>query len=147
MLDAVRILTANGPTDLNIALNHVAAARHRPGLIFLITDFFSPNGYQQGLTTLAGASHEITVLHLLSPDEMNPSLSGDLRLHDIETGLAQDISLTPTLQRLYLDHFENWRTTIERTCLSRDINYATLNTATAFDSVILGYLQQRGVVR
>ncbi len=147
LLNHLTDLTANGPTDLNTALSRVAAARHRPGLLFLITDFFSPNGYQQGLTALAGAGHEVTVLHLLSPDEMNPAFSGDLRLHDIETGLDQDISLTPTLQRLYLDHFENWRSAIERTCLARDINYAILNTATAFDSVVLGYLQQRGVIR
>lgn len=139
-------LKADGPTDLNTALHHVAAARQRPGLLFLITDFFSPGGYERGLAALAGAGYEITVMHLLSPDESDPGLSGDLRLHDIETGLAQDISITPALRRLYQQRFEAWRSSIERHCFSHDINYVTLNSAMAFDSVILGYLQQRGVV-
>ncbi len=147
LLTHITDLNAAGPTNLNTALHHVAAARHRPGQLFLISDFFSPPGYERGLAALAGTGYEITILHLLSPDETDPGLKGDLRLHDIETGLAQDISITPALRRLYQQRFETWRSAIERYCFSHDMNYATLNTAMSFDSVILGYLQQRGVVK
>jgi uncharacterized protein (DUF58 family) len=140
-------IPAGGPTDLNTALRHLAISRHRPGLLFLITDFFSPAGYERGMAALGNAGYEINVLHLLSPDEIAPPLAGDLRLHDVETGQAQDITINPTLRRIYQERFEAWRSAIERYCFSRDINYVTLNTSLAFEAVILGHLRQRGFVR
>jgi uncharacterized protein (DUF58 family) len=147
LLRHLSALTAGGPTDLNVALRNLALARHRPGLLFLITDFFSPAGYERGLAALGNAGYELNVLHLLSPDEIDPPLSGDLRLRDVETGLDQDITINPTMRRLYRERFEVWRSTIERYCFSRDINYITLSTSLAFETVILGYLRQRGFVR
>ncbi len=147
LLTHLSALPASGPTYLNAALRHVSLTRHRPGLLFLISDFFSPEGYERGLAALGGAGHEISVLHLLSPDEIEPSLAGDLRLHDIETGQTQEITLTPTLRQLYRQQFESWRSGIEGYCFARDMNYITLDTSLAFDAVMLGYLRQRGFVR
>jgi uncharacterized protein (DUF58 family) len=147
LLNHMSALAATGPTNLNAALQHVATARHRPGLLFLITDFFSPTGYEAGLAALGSAGYEINILHLLSPDEIEPDLAGDLRLHDVETGLAQDIGLNPSMRRLYRERLQAWRTTIERFCFSRDINYITLNTSLTFDTVISEHLRQRGFVR
>ena len=154
LLQHLAALTAAGPTDLNAALRHLAAGdsarsgrRRRPGLLFLISDFFSPGGYEQGLLALRSAGHEVTVLHLLSPDEIEPMLLGDLRLHDVETDLAQEITIDPGVRRLYRQHFEAWQSDLERYCFSHDINYVRLNTSLNFEAVILSYLRQKGVVR
>lgn len=140
-------LTASGPTDLNAGLRHFSQTRQRPGLLFLISDFFSPAGYERGLTALGSAGHESSVLHLLSPDEIDPALAGDLRVEDIETGYAKEITVTPELRRLYRQHFTAWRAEMERTCFAREMNYVTLETALPFEAVILGFLRQRGFVR
>jgi len=147
LLNHLAGLPATGPTNLNAALRRVASARHRPGLLFLITDFFSPAGYQAGLSALGSAGFEINVLHLHSPDEMEPELMGDLRLYDVETGHSQEVSLNPTLRQLYRQRFSNWRAAIERYCLSRNINYVTLSTALNFDAVIAEHLRRRGFVK
>jgi uncharacterized protein (DUF58 family) len=147
MLQYLLSLGANGPTDLNAALRHLALAKHRPGLLFLVTDFFSPGGYEQGLAALGNAGHELNILHLLSPDEMEPALLGDLRLYDVETGEAQEVTIDPGLHRLYRQRFEAWRNGIESYCFSRNINYLTLSSALVFENVMLGYLRQRGFVR
>ena len=147
LLNHLGDLPASGPTDLNLTLRQFAQNRRRPGLLFLITDFFSPTGYEQGLADLGSAGHEINILQLLSPDEIDPPLAGDLRLHDVETGQTQEITINPTMRRLYHQRFEAWRKAIERHCFSRDMNYVTLDTSMAFDAVILGFLRQRGFVR
>lgn len=140
-------LIAAGPTDLNAALRHVSLTRHRPGLLFLLSDFFSPEGYERGLSALGSAGYELNVLHLLSPDEIDPPLAGDLRLHDIETGQAREITIDPAMRRLYRQRFDAWCSSLESYCFARDMNYITLETSQAFDTVILGYLQQRGFVK
>lgn len=139
--------TAAGPTDLNTTLRYFSLRQRRPGLLFLISDFFSPAGYERGLAALVGAGYEVNVIHLLSPDEIDPLLSGDLRLHDIETGLAQDITITSAMRRLYQERFEAWQKELEQYCFARDLNYLMLNTGLPFESVVLGYLRQRGFVR
>jgi uncharacterized protein (DUF58 family) len=140
-------LAAAGPTDLNATLRRFTLARQRVGLLFLISDLLAPEGYERGLAALGSAGHEANILHLLSPDEIAPTLGGDLRLHDIETGLTQEFTIDAGLRQLYRHHFETWRSDIERYCFKHDMNYVTLETSLAFDAVILGFLRQRGFVR
>ncbi|MEM7347042.1 MAG: DUF58 domain-containing protein [Chloroflexota bacterium] len=147
LLNHLTDLPASGATDLNISLRQAAQTRQRTGLLFLLTDFFSPNGYEQGISALGNAGHEINILHLLSPDEIDPPLTGDLRLYDTETEATQEITINPTMRRLYRERLAAWQADIERTCFSRNINYIQLNTSLAFEAVIFNYLQQRGFVR
>lgn len=148
LLQHLTNLEATGPTELNQALYNltVGASRARAGLLFLISDFFS-EGYERGLTALQSTGHEVNVLHLLSPDEIEPALAGDLRLHDIETGLTQEVTINADLRRLYEQKYAAWRASIEQYCFKRDINYITLSTDQPFEAVILGHLRRRGFVR
>jgi uncharacterized protein (DUF58 family) len=147
LLEQLAGTTAGGSTELNGALRQLAMARLRPGLLFLISDFFAPTGYEPGLAALGQSGHEINILHLLSPDEVDPGLAGDLRLTDVETGQSQEITIDPAMRRLYRQRFAAWRDGLERHCFGRDMNYVTLETSLAFDAVILGFLRQRGLVR
>jgi uncharacterized protein (DUF58 family) len=154
LLSYLTKLAAGGVTDLDAGLRRfVANAKKQPGsgrrsgLLFLVSDLFSPAGYEQGLVALLGAGHEVNVLHLLAPDETTPIVSGDLRLVDVETGFTQEVSVDPVMQRLYRRRFESWRAEIEGFCFARDINYVTLETTMAFEAVILGYLKHKGFVR
>ena len=75
-----------GSTNLDAALRRYTLGPRRPGLLFLLSDLFSPAGYRDGLGLLQGRGYEVVVLHVLSPDEIDPPLAGDLRLIDAETG-------------------------------------------------------------
>ena len=72
-------------TALDPALRHYAQLARRPGLLFLLSDLFGPGDSREGLTTLLARGYELVLLHLLSPDEAAPELSGDLKLIDVET--------------------------------------------------------------
>src|SRR5262249_23667162 len=85
MLAWLRQQSALGETDLNAALKDYALRGGRPGLAILISDMFSPNGYRDGLSAIQSRGHEISILHLLAPDEIEPELAGDVRLIDSET--------------------------------------------------------------
>ena len=57
------------------------------GLVLLFSDLLSPT-WEKALTRLAGRSSEVVVLHTLSPQELRPTLGGDVRLIDRESGAA-----------------------------------------------------------
>ena len=86
-------MTPSGAPPLADALRDIASRTQRPGLALLLTDGYDPDGLRAGLAALAGRGHEVVLLHLLTPDELNPTLRGDLRLVDTETGDKREVTV------------------------------------------------------
>jgi uncharacterized protein (DUF58 family) len=138
---------AGGLTDLNLSLRNYALRGRRPGLLFLLSDLLSPNGWQDGLNALLSRGYEVGLLHLLSPDEVDPPLGGDLKLVDVETGQEAEISLDGTTRDAYHERLRAWQGEIAAFCASRAIHYIPLVTEVAWEKVILNMLRVKGMVK
>lgn len=147
MLKYAHSLKPNGVTDLNIALKDYATRANRPGLTIVISDMFSASGYLDGLNALLGRGHEVVLLHVLAPEEITPPLTGDLRLIDVESGQAQEVSLDAGIRDLYMQRLESWRDEIRRECSRRGVHYLTLEAGALWEKTILYDLRRIGVVR
>jgi len=169
-------LKAGGATDLNASLRGYAISGGRPGLVVLVSDLFSPlysegsfsplysegskaapihsegseaapTGYVEGLTRLAARGHEIAVIHVLAPDEVEPPLGGDLRLLDVETGEPQEVTVDARMRTLYRRRLAAWRDEIRATCRARDVHYVPVETDVPFERVVLYDLRRAGLLR
>lgn len=140
-------LSPAGVTRLDHSLRHYAHTTTRPGLLFALSDLFSPEGFMQGLTQLQGRGFEVVLIHLLAPEERDPQLSGDLRLLDSETGAPQEVSLDAGLRALYRKRLAAWQDDLEQWCARRQITYLPLDTATPWDTVVLQWFRRRGLVK
>jgi uncharacterized protein (DUF58 family) len=147
LFDWLEGLGAEGTTDLNAALRTYAISGGRAGLVILVSDLFSPAGYAEGLSALATRGHEVIVIHVLSPDEVEPPLGGDLRLLDVETGEPQEVTIDGGMRSLYRRRLEAWRDEIRAACRTRDAHYVPAVTDTPFDRVVLYDLRRVGLVR
>jgi uncharacterized protein (DUF58 family) len=150
ILRLLRFLSASdvtGTTDLNHSLQKYAFTAHRPGLAILITDLFSPSGYQDGLSTLLARGYEAILLHVLAPEEANPRLVGDLKLVDVESGHEQEVTIDAGMRGLYRRRLAAWQDENNRWCGQRRVAYVSVVTDTPFDELILYHLRQRGLVR
>lgn len=147
MLQYLHGLKAAGVTELNSALRSYALREKRPGLLILISDLFSPNGHMEGLNALRGKGHEVLVLHLLSPEELSPPLAGDLRLIDVETGRAQEVSIDAGMRDLYQRRLEAWLEGIRLDCARRDVHYLQVRTDSTPERVLLYDLRRLGVIK
>lgn len=147
LFDWLEGLKAQGITDLNASLRACALSGGRAGLAVLISDLFSPTGYLEGLTALAARGHEIAVIHVLSPDEVDPPLRGDLRLLDVETGEPQEVTIDATMCARYRHRLAKWRGEIAAACYARGMHYVSVETDTPFEQVVLSELRRAGVVR
>ncbi|HML20846.1 MAG TPA: DUF58 domain-containing protein [Aggregatilinea sp.] len=136
-----------GLVELNEALRDVARRTTRAGLVVVLTDLMSPEGYQDGLRALQGRGHEVALLQVLSPDEIDPPVMGDLKLIDVETGIPQEVSIDAEMRALYLERFQAWQAEIGMTCARRGIHYAMAQTSTPWEQVILSDLRRASVVR
>jgi uncharacterized protein (DUF58 family) len=70
-------LEAKADTDLNASLKAYSIAPRRAGLVVLISDLFAVDGYETGLRQLLSRGHEAALIHVLSPDEVDPPLAGE----------------------------------------------------------------------
>jgi uncharacterized protein (DUF58 family) len=148
VIDRLRPHDAGG-TDLAASCRGFTARGARSGILLFVTDFFDRRGFEAALRYLvaAGTSTEIFVFHVLAPQEIEPALSGDLRLVDLEDGAAAEVTISTPLLRRYRKTLESFRSEIQHFCARRAINYVFTSTAVPFDQLVLGYLRQRGLVR
>jgi len=116
------------------------------GLIILVSDLLSPT-WDRALARLAGRSGDVVVLHTLAPQELRPTLGGDVRLIDRESGAAVSVTLNNDAIRLYGQRLDEWRRTVESFCARHGIGYVPIDTSTALESLIFDVLRRRGVVR
>ena len=138
---------AAGITDLENAVRRYLIRPRRPGLVILISDLLSPHGYQPALKTLQQRGHEVALVHVLSPDEVDPPLAGDLRLIDVETGGAQEVSLDGGLRDAYRERVKAWRNEAQAFCRARGVRYLAVETDRAWDEVVLYDMRKARMVK
>jgi uncharacterized protein (DUF58 family) len=140
-------LRASGPTDLARSLRDYGVVARRPGLAFVISDLFTPGLLQDSLAQLQGRGYEVSVLHVLSPEEISPALAGDLRLVDVETGQAVEVTIDAGMRRLYEARVVAWRDEIGVACRGRGVHYLPLVTSQPWDEVVFEEMRRSGVVK
>lgn len=139
-------LSADGRTNLAPRLRSYAAAAGQPGPLLLFSDLLD-EGWQDGLHAVAGRGFEVTVLHLLAPEEVEPELSGDLRLLDAETGAEVEITADYEMLARYKEGLADWQNEIRRFCGARGIHYAPVTTSLPFEELLFAWLRRQGVLK
>jgi uncharacterized protein (DUF58 family) len=94
-LDAIQPGSA---LDLAAALGRLTMGRGRPGTLVVLSDFLDPGDLQRATERAAAAGHDVVLIEVLAPEELEPSLEGDCTLVDPETGEEVPITANgPTL--------------------------------------------------
>jgi uncharacterized protein (DUF58 family) len=152
-------LAAHGALDLGTALLRYGNGSSQPGPLLLLSDLFdvapqSPEPspayrgkVRSGLNALAARGFEVTVLHILAPDEVDPALAGDLRLRDVESGAEVEITADYDLLARYRDGLEAWRQDLRRFCGARGMHYVPIETSLPFEELLFALLRHRGVLK
>jgi hypothetical protein len=105
------------------------------------------DGWQEGLNYLASRGFEITLIHILSPDEVKPDLSGDFKLIDSET--QREIEITADFESLerYQQGLRAWQESWRRFCSSRNMRYLSIASSLPLDELLFSHLRQQGVLK
>ena len=146
LLSAFDTVAGTGEIDFERQARQFTAVNKRPGLLIIISDFLYPNGYEKGLKHLQAQGHEIILLHTLTEDERHPDLNGDLRLVDVETGNAQEVSLTRSMRERYTERLETWQAELRAFAHQRGMRYFDLSTASEWDHFLLYELRRAGAL-
>jgi uncharacterized protein (DUF58 family) len=132
---------AGGQTGLNEGLGSYAMRAREAGLAVLISDLMDPGGYEIGLRALLERRFDVHVVHLLSPEEIDPSFGGDLQLIDSETGETRELTLDGEALRAYRKRTHDFFDRAEGFCRAQEIGYRRVVTDTPLEEFMLTELK------
>lgn len=135
-----------GATGFAASLRRYAATVKHKGVAIVLSDFFDPE-WQEGLKALLARGYQVAALHILAEDEIRPTLLGDLRIIDSETGESKEMSVNPQLLSRYQQTFDAFCGEIEGFCHRYGIDYLRTSSAMPFEDLVLKYMRQGGLVK
>lgn len=139
------IAAADGPTDLVAAARHAGAQLSGRGVIVLISDLLDPAA-DKVIRDLAATGSELIVLHVLSPQEIDPQLEGDLRLVDSETGDGIDVTVDLATLDDYKARLATWQAGFADLAARRRATYVQLSTDVPLADLVFAELRRRRVL-
>jgi uncharacterized protein (DUF58 family) len=117
----------------------------RPGVLILVSDLLEP-AWEETIRRLAPPG-EAAVVHVLSPDELSPSLEGDLTLVDVETGAEVEVSATADMLGAYARRLDAFLSGVRSACTSRGAAYALARSDADVRELFLRSFRREQVLR
>ncbi|MEM9941333.1 MAG: DUF58 domain-containing protein [Planctomycetota bacterium] len=147
MMEYLKAMEADKSPTLAEAIKAFCLRNTGKGILVLITDLMDKSGYEEALKYLVARDLDIYLIHVLSQEELDPELNGDLKLVDCEDSDIAEISVS---QRLIDRYKQTLATFIEQArefSSKRGIVYTMTSTERSVDRLVSKYLRQRGLVR
>lgn len=101
--------------------------------------------WQSGVRSLVTAGFGVTVLHILSLEELLPPDEGDFRLVDNETGEQLDVHIGPASLQEYGRRLDMWLAETESWCQANGTRYIRLQSDLDIERTLLDMLRRQGV--
>ncbi len=117
------------------------------GIVVLISDLMDKEGYESALKYLLSRDMDIYVIQVLSAEELEPDVKGDLRLVDCEDADVAEITASGPLLKRYQKTLAAFVEGAREFCSRRGMNYLLAKNQVPVDQLITGYLRRRGLVR
>lgn len=137
---------APGATTDCTALRTLSAFRRGGGLSIVFSDFLTDTDWRAGLRSLRGSMQEVSVVQILAPEELNPTLRGDWKLRDAESGREVEVTISPRLLRRYEEELTAHTTALREFCRRQGMAFVQLPSSISLEEVALSSLRAAGVI-
>jgi uncharacterized protein (DUF58 family) len=105
LLKALTALSARGGTNLTKAIDSVVQRSARPGMLVVLSDFFDPGAVTSALGRAVSAGHDVALVQVVAPEEIQPVFDGDFELEDAETGALVEVTMDAAAIEAYALRF------------------------------------------
>jgi hypothetical protein len=113
--------------------------------MLLISDLMDP-GYLDALRHLAGTRCQLSVLHVLAPEEMDPDVPPDARLVDAETGAGVEVTGDADLVDRYRARLADWQAELAGFVSRRGGSYVVVPSDLDLTDLLFDILRKRRVI-
>jgi uncharacterized protein (DUF58 family) len=147
IFDFLKQQRPGGETDLERSLKGFVAQSHRRGVAVVISDFYDPDGYQEGLNFLKYHKYESYIIQVYDRREARPDLMGDLHLIDCETGEDRQVTVSAGLLRKYAAEHERFCRELSEFCTGAAMPFFRTTTDVPFQELVLSIFRMGGFIK
>ncbi len=130
-------------TNIFQVLNKIISNIHKRSLIIFISDLFEePDKVIQSIKNFRYSKHDVIVMHILDPQEVNFNYKRDTRFIDLETNEKIDTQA----HHIRKEYVKTIKKIIDKYKIEFENNYIDYNLFTtdqSYDKVLLYYLEKR----
>jgi uncharacterized protein (DUF58 family) len=135
--------TAGRSTDLSRPLERIAESVRKRGLVVLISDLLTPAAeFRTRLGYLRSRGHDILVLQVLDPAEVDFTFTAPLMFNDLESG--RRLYIDPKAARTdYQRRFNEHAAELKQACTDLGVDFARLTTDQPLEFALFDLLNLR----
>jgi uncharacterized protein (DUF58 family) len=140
-------VASGGDFPIEQAVDTVLRRHRGRGIVVLLSDFLTFGELERPFNRLYSAGLEIFAVQILSPLEINPDVTGDLRFVDSETEFTLDVSSVGDLLGIYHEHRLGLQQQLEVNCQQRGGRFLSISSGDSLDWILFDLLRRKGWVR
>jgi hypothetical protein len=144
-LDYVEGLDATGLTPFAEAAGHLLSQTGLPGLTVVLSDLLTPEW--RSLVSLRSGGSDVTIIHILCEEDLDPDFTGDLELVDRELGDRLTVSVTDEVAADYRARVRSWRDEVASVARGTGASYQAIEADDDIEELLLQTWRISGVLR
>jgi uncharacterized protein (DUF58 family) len=134
-----------GQIDLAERLRDFSKSQ-RGGVVLLLSDLLDVDDLPRALAVLPRPHWEVSLLHTLHPEELDPSIDGEYEIVDAERGDHVNYDINTQARAHYHEHLDAWRRAVELACIDHYVLYTLLSTGWSLEGETLPHLRRLNVL-
>ena len=116
------------------------------GVVVLISDLMDKAGYESALRYFVSHQVDCFVIQVLSQEELEPDVKGDLKLVDCEDADEADITVSVPLLNRYQQTLNAFTKGAQEFCTRRGMHYMLAHNQLPVEELVSKHLRRRGLV-
>lgn len=115
-----------GETNLSKSIHEFSKQPLERGISIVISDFLSEENWEESIKLLQYQKQDVMFIWLLSSEEKEPTLQGNIRLQDVETNVAWDMEITNSILAAYQKELSRYEAYLKELCKKRNVRFFTV---------------------
>ena len=143
VVDVMEGAESRGKTSMGPVFHELAERFSKRGVVVVLSDLFGdPADIVAGLKHFRHRQHDVIVLHMLDPAELDFPFEQPTLFRGLEQ-LPEVVADPRALRRAYLEEFERYLAQVAQQCRAAGVDYQQVRTDTPLDVVLSSYLTER----
>lgn len=145
-LERLENIPFKGESKLFENVREIRNIQRGDGAAIIISDLLTDSDYKGMIDYLLYYNQQIILVHILSPQEINPEFNGRIRLIDCEDNDYRDLDMSPRTLELYRKTLESYNAEIASFCAKRGVYLMQISSEESLESVLIGKGYKLGIV-
>ena len=147
MLDHLETVEPGPSVPLSEGVKNFCLRNSGKGIVVFISDLMDKTGYEAALKYLVSREMDVYLIQILTAEEIDPDVQGDLRLIDCEDADEAEVTVSRELIERYKKTLAAFIESAREFCNRRGIVYLLARNEVSVEELVTGYLRTRGLVR